>query len=84
MQNKGRYSMVEKPERCVDPVIKDCMSCEWGYCNYPSWVETSEDLEEAVLEVGCILGYDQGRPEDEPTEEEKAEFERWCNHSHNP
>jgi hypothetical protein len=25
-----------------------------------------------------MLGYDQGRPEDEPTEEELKEFEEWC------
>lgn len=28
--------------------------------------------------VSCILGYDQGRPEDEPTEEELKEFNEQC------
>lgn len=69
--------MNEKPTRCIDPIIKYCQGCEWGYCNYPEWVETTEDLEWCNLEVGCTLGYDQGRPEDEPTEEELKEFEEW-------
>jgi hypothetical protein len=25
-----------------------------------------------------MLGYDQGRPEDEPTEEELKEYDEWC------
>jgi NADH pyrophosphatase NudC (nudix superfamily) len=25
-----------------------------------------------------MLGFDQGRPEDEPTEEELKEFDEWC------
>jgi hypothetical protein len=25
-----------------------------------------------------MLGYDKGRPEDEPTEYELKEFEEWC------
>ena len=68
----------EKPIRCVDPIIKRCHECRWGWFEYPSWVETREDLKGLSFECGCTLGYDQGRPEDEPTEEELAEFEKWC------
>ena len=69
--------MMEKPTRCIDPVIKFCQDCRYGYCIYPAWVETAEDLEWCTFETGCSYGFDQGRPEDEPTEEELAEFEAW-------
>lgn len=68
-----------KPTRCIDPVIKFCQECSWGWCKYPDWVEASEDLCNCTIESGCMLGFDKGRPEDEPTAEELAEFERWCN-----
>lgn len=68
---------MEKPTRCIDPVVKYCQGCTWGYVNYPAWVETSEDLAGCCFESGCTLGFDQGRPEDEPTEEELDEFEKW-------
>ena len=29
------------------------------------------------FESGCRLGFDKGRPEDEPTEEEMKEFDEW-------
>lgn len=67
----------EKPSRCIDPIIKYCQGCRWGWIKYPDWVETREDLEGCTFESGCMLGYDQGRPEDEPTPEETAEFEEW-------
>lgn len=67
-----------KPTRCVDPVIKYCQGCPWGHVSYPAWVETAEDLEWCAIETTCILGYDQGRPEDEPTEEELREFDEMC------
>lgn len=42
-------------------------------------VETYEDLADCSFESGCTLGFDQGRLEDEPTEEELKEFEKkWC------
>lgn len=63
------------PTRCIDPVIKYCQECEWGHNIYPSWVETIEDLEWCCFETSCILGFDKGRPEDEPTEDELKEFE---------
>lgn len=66
------------PTRCIDPVIKFCQECRYGYCIYPEWVETREDLANCSFESGCTLGFDKGRPEDEPTEEELKEFEEWC------
>lgn len=65
-----------KPTRCIDPVMKFCQECRQGWCKYPDWVETREDLADCTFESGCILGFDQGRPEDEPTEEELAEFNK--------
>lgn len=62
------------PTRCIDPVIKYCQGCRWGIVTYPSWVETYEDTEGCCFEISCMLGYDQGRPEDEPTEEELKEW----------
>lgn len=64
----------EKPSRCVDPVIKYCQGCCWGYVIYPEWVECSDDLEGCSFESGCTLGFDQGRPEDDPTAEELEQF----------
>lgn len=66
-----------KPNRCVDPVMKYCQSCIYGYCVTPYWVETADDLSCCPLESGCTLGFDKGRPEDEPTEEELNEFYNW-------
>ncbi len=74
---------MDTPTRCIDPVIKFCQECPYGHCVYPSWVETAEDLEYCNFEVFCTLGYDQGRPEDEPTEEELKEFDRWIEESRN-
>lgn len=68
---------MEKPTRCIDPVVKYCQICPWGYVNYSAWVENAEDPEGCTFESGCTLGFDQGRPEDEPTEEELDEFEKW-------
>lgn len=65
---------ISKPTRCIDPVIKYCQGCEWGHITYPAWVETAEDIAECCFETNCILGFDQGRPEDEPTDEEIKEF----------
>ena len=65
---------MDKPKRCIDPVIKFCQECRWGWVNYPEWVETEDDLAGCCFESGCTLGYDRGRPEDEPTEEELKNF----------
>lgn len=72
---------MEKPTRCIDPVIKFCQECPYGWVKYPGWVETYEDTLDCCFESGCIYGFDQGRPEDEPTEEELKEFEEWYNSS---
>lgn len=69
--------MEQKPTRCVDPVVKYCQGCQWGWIKYPDWVETYEDTLDCTFKSGCMLGYDQGRPEDEPTPEEMEEFEEW-------
>ena len=66
------------PTRCIDPIMKYCEGCTYGHVIYPDYVETSADIEGCCFETFCSLGYDQGRPEDEPTEEEMKEFEEWC------
>ena len=68
---------IEKPKRCIDPAVKYCQGCDWGHNSYPEWVETAEDLSYCRIETTCILGYDQGRPEDEPTEAELKEFAKY-------
>ena len=68
---------MNKPTRCVDPVVKYCQGCDYGVCIYPDWVETYEDLSGCSFDTCCSLGFDQGRPEDEPTEEELKEFAEW-------
>lgn len=65
-----------KPTRCIDPVVKSCIDCRYGHNVYPEWVETVEDLSWCEIETYCIYGFDRGRPEDEPTEEEFKEFEK--------
>lgn len=45
----------ERPKRCIDPVIKFCQECEWGWVKYPEWIETREDLEYYTFECGCTL-----------------------------
>lgn len=69
--------MSDRPTRCIDPVIKYCQGCQYGHCIYPEWVETEDDLYWCTFETVCIYGFDKGRHEDEPTEEELAEFNRW-------
>lgn len=71
------------PNRCIDPVVKYCQGCTYGHCIYPSWVETAEDLEWATFKTVCTLGFDKGRPEDEPTKEELREFDEWVKHCSN-
>lgn len=72
----------EIPIRCVDPVMKFCQDCLYGYIKYPSDVETYSDTLGCCFESGCTLGYDKGRLEDEPTKEELQEFEEWCRKVH--
>ena len=73
---------MERPTRCIDPVIKFCQECRYGWVKYPGWVETYEDTLGCTFESGCIYGFDQGRPEDEPTEEELKEFDEWLGGKH--
>lgn len=70
--------MNDLPTRCIDPIIKDCKECKWGQNIYPSWVETKEDLYGCTFETICVLGFDKGRPEGEPTDEEIREYKEWC------
>lgn len=72
---------MDKPTRCIDPVIKFCQECKYGWVHYPDYVENYEDTLGCCFECGCVYGFDKGRPEDEPTQEELKEFEEWCNKS---
>lgn len=73
----------EQPKRCIDPIMKYCQECQYGICIYPDWVETYEDLDGCSFKTKCMLGFDKGRPEDEPTEEELKEFEKWWRKNNN-
>lgn len=74
--------MKDEPKRCIDPVVKYCQGCRYGWIKYPDWVETREDLYDCSFESGCTLGFDKGRPEDEPTEEELREFNEFWENAH--
>lgn len=63
----------EKPKRCIDPVIKFCQECRYGWVKYPEWVENYEDTLDCSFESGCTLGLENT----EPTKEELEEFEKW-------
>ena len=69
--------MNDLPKRCVDPVMKYCQECPYGNVTYGDDVESYSDIAGSCFETHCMLGYDKGRPEDEPTEEELKEFEEW-------
>lgn len=71
--------MKEKPTRCVDPVMKYCQACEYGYVIYPEDVETARDLEGCTFDSGCIFELEDTNP----TEEELKEFEKWCERREN-
>ena len=75
--------MSNVPTRCIDSILKCCGNCLWGYRSYPAWVETFEDTYCCQFEEGCCLGYDQGRPEDEPTPEELKQFDEWLKKTYN-
>lgn len=66
---------MDRPTRCIDPIIKYCQGCEYGWIKYPDWVETREDLDWCTFDSGCIFGLE----DTEHTPEEEAEFERWYN-----
>ena len=63
---------MNKPTRCIDPVIKYCQGCQYGWVKYPDWVEIFKDLEGCSFESGCIYGLENT----EPTEEELKEFDK--------
>lgn len=50
------------PKRCIDPVMKYCQGCKWGWIEYPDWVETKEDLEGCSFESGCMLHLENTKP----------------------
>ena len=64
---------MNKPTRCIDPVIKYCQGCKYGQIKSPDWVETYEDLDGCYFESGCIYGLENT----EPTEEELKDFDEW-------
>ena len=70
----------EKLKRCIDPVMKYCQGCEYGYIIYSEDVETVRDLEGCFFEEGCIFGLE----DTEPTEQELKEFEEWCHRNIDP
>jgi len=41
------------PTRCIDPVMKCCQDCAWGYREYGDDVECSADLAGCCFESGC-------------------------------
>jgi len=41
------------PTRCIDPVMKCCQDCTWGYREYGDDVECSADLAGCCFESGC-------------------------------
>lgn len=59
------------PIRCIDPIIQYCQGCRYGYIDYPSWVETTEDLDGCCFDSACIFGLE----DTQPTEEEIKEFQ---------
>lgn len=63
----------EKPTRCINPVVKLCQDCKYGYVKYPEWVETYKDTLDCSFESGCTLGLE----DTEPTKEELLEYEQW-------
>ena len=68
--------MADLPTRCIDPVMKYCQDCKYGHVIYGDDVECSDDLAGCCFESGCMQGFDKGRPEDEPTEDEIRQFEK--------
>ena len=63
---------MNKPTRCIDPVIKYYQRCQYGWIKYPDWVEISEDLDDCSFESGCIYSLENT----EPTGEELKKFDK--------
>lgn len=70
--------LIDIPSRCIDPVMKYCQDCKYGWIRYPDDVDSYEDTLGRCFDSGCTLGYDKGRPEDEPTDQELKAFFDWC------
>ena len=51
-----------KPTRCIDPVVRYCQWCRYGYISYPDWIETREDLDVCCFESGCTYGLEDTQP----------------------
>mgnify|MGYP006931930680 CR=1 FL=1 len=49
--------MNDLPTRCIDPVMKYCQDCTWGYRKYGDDVETYADTIGCCFESGCTLGF---------------------------
>ena len=62
-----------KPTRCIDPVVRYCQGCRYGYVSYHDWIETREGLDGCCFESGCTYGLE----DTQTTEEYLAEFDRW-------
>ena len=45
-----------KPIRCIDPVVKYCQGCQYGWVEYPDWIETREDLDGCCFKSGRMYG----------------------------
>lgn len=62
---------MDKPTRCIDPVMKFCQECKYGYVHYPECVETYEDTFGCCFESSCLYGLEDTKP----TKEELKEFD---------
>ena len=38
--------MSKKPTRCIDPCVKFCQECKFGWVHYPEWVEFTKWIKE--------------------------------------
>lgn len=57
-----------RPDRCIDPVMKYCQECKYGYAIYPEWIESVEDLNGCTFDSGCIYGLEDTIPTEEELE----------------
>ena len=61
---------MEKVTHCIDPCMKYCQGCEYGHVTVVDDGAFGE-----ILETFCIWGLE----DDPPTEQEEADFAKWCN-----
>lgn len=62
------------PTRCVDPIIKLCQDCPYGWVKYPEWVETYEDTIGCSFESGCCYGLEHTVASDDEIKEFEQHF----------